>query len=96
MLRSYLSSIWLLISSFGGAILLGIPSPLMAVAQQVGDTVELNAERTDSMPLHRNPRPSMFARVADDNVGTVIAMTSDRRWINIWLKDGRTGTIQPG
>ena len=35
----------------------------------------------------------MFARVADDSVGTVIGVTSDRRWINILLDDGRTGWI---
>jgi hypothetical protein len=95
MLNLHLSSFRLLISSFIVSILIGIMSSATAAAQQTGDTIELNTERTDGVPLHRNPRPSMFARVADDSVGTVIAVTLDRRWINIRLDDGRTGWIVP-
>jgi hypothetical protein len=63
MLRSCLTLVRQLSSSLIVAVVIGITTPLVAAAQQVGDTIELNAERTDGGPLHRNPR--VGAQAAD-------------------------------
>lgn len=77
------------------AMLVVLASIPVAEAQQVGDTIELNAEHADGVPLHAGPRPSMTGRIADGSGAEVIGATADKHWLNVRLPDGRTGWIVP-
>jgi exonuclease III len=68
-------------------------TPAWALEVNVGQQVELDAKKPIGVPLHRLPQPSLFSRVEDETVATVIGLDSNRHWINIELPNERRGWI---
>ncbi len=77
-------------------VLLLLSTSCWALEVAVGSRVELKATNPLGVPLHRQPRPSLFGRVADRTVGTVIGLQNENRWLNLTLPDSRTGWVVAG
>lgn len=74
-------------------ILLLLIIPSFSYAVEVGNTIELKATKPQGVPLHREPRPSMFERAPDMSRAVVTDMEGDGHWLEILLEDGQTGWI---
>ena len=67
--------------------------PALGQAVKIGDSVELEATHSLGVPLHREPRSSMFDRVGDGEVVRVVGVAQSNRWFQVAVGDGRAGWI---
>ena len=70
------------------------PLPLLALNVENGQQVKLKARRIDlGIPLHRESFPSMFDRVEDGALATVLDTANDKSWLKIETENGKNGWI---
>ena len=66
---------------------------LMANAQEVDDEVRVKAAHELGVPLHREARSSLFARLADGSVAKVMEIGDQGRWLRVDAGNGMEGWI---
>ena len=80
--------------AMGGVALLAVLLwASVASAQEVGDAVRVKAAHGLGVPLHREARSSLFARLADGSVANVVAIGHQGRWLRIDAGNGMEGWI---
>lgn len=86
------------LASWLGAVasLLLVATSSWALDLAVGTRVDLQATNPLGVPLHRQPHPSLFGRVADGTIGTIIGLRDENRWLNVTLPDNRVGWVLGG
>lgn len=76
-----------------GVGLLVVLSALMANAQEVGDKVLLKAAHERGVPLHREARSSLFARLAHGSTVIVVEIGDQDHWLRVEAENGMEGWI---
>ena len=78
-------------------ILLALLTPSTGGARPplaIGQRIELRAFKPQGVPLHRQPRASLFGRTPDGSHAVIQALTPNERWLQIQLDaDHRTAWI---
>jgi hypothetical protein len=67
------------------ALLVALLLPLAALAAdvEIGQRIELKADKPAGVPLHRAPRPNMIGRAPDRSAAAVIGLEGGGGWLRL-------------